>query len=485
VKTNVFIKNLLGLTLCMLLLAPAALMAQEEMPITTSSEEARELFIEGRDQAEMLKTAKSTELLKRAVELDPEFASAYLFLSFSEGGGTGFAPDPLNKAVDLSHKASEGERQMIHLIKAIRAGNERAAEIHRQALLKLHPQDERVQLWVGNSLYFQEEYRKALTHFKKAKRLNESFHLAYNILGYTYMNLGKPEKAEEYFKAYLRMLPDAANPHDSYAEFLRKQGRFDEAIEHYKKAISYNPGFLASQKGLADCYLFKGEYGLAREQYRNYSKHTSNKNNKFNSLLWEATVDLHENKPESALQVMDQYIDLADERELPYYKVYGRAYMAGILNETGQPAKAIRLYREAIRTAETEDMDENIRMNLKTLAHLWEFYALASNGDMADAEAARTQCHEMVSRQENPYHSQAYNAACGIMEIKKGDYRQARKHLSKAYEGPFTWYYTGLAWEKSGNQRKARKWYEKVAKHYSNTIELGIFRNKAMAGLRE
>ena len=484
-KTNVFITKLLGLTLCMLLLAPAALMAQDKMPITTSSEEAREVFIEGRDQLEMLNIAKSTELLKRAVELDPEFAMAYLFLSFSEGGGTGFAPEPLNKAIDFSHKVSEGERQMIHLIKAMQAGNEKAGEIHREALLKLHPQDERIQLWSGYSLYFQEENRKALPHFKKAERLNEAFHPAYNILGYTYMNLGKTKKAERHFKAYLRILPDAANPHDSYAEFLRKEGRFDEAIEHYKKAIAYSPGFLASHKGLADSYLFKGEYGLAREQYRNYCKHTSNKNSQFNSLLWDATLDLHENKPESALRVMDQYIDLAEELELPYYKIYGRAYMAGILNETGQPEKAIRLYREAIKKAETEDMDENIRMNLKTLGHLWEFYALASNGDMDDAEAARTQCHEMVCQQENPYHHQVYNAACGIMEIKKGDYRQARKHLSKAYEGAFTWYYMGLAWEKSGKDKKARDWYEKVANHYNNSIELGIFRNKAMAGLEE
>ena len=263
---------------------------------------------------------------------------------------------------------------MIHLKKAIKTGNKKAGEIHREALLKLHPQDERVQLWVGNSLYYQAEYRKALTHFKKAKRLNESFHLAYNILGYTYMNLGKPEKAEEYFKAYLRMLPDAANPHDSYAEFLRKQGRFDEAIEHYTKAIN-------------------------------------------------------------------------------------------MMKEVG--------------------LGENTNENTENLSHLLEFSALTSNGDLAKAENARQKCEKRLSKNGKPNDWQRYYRMWGILEIKKGNYRQARKYLAKSYEHPMKWYYTGLAWEKSGNQRKARKWYEKVAKHYSNTIDLGIFRKKAMAGLEE
>ncbi|MBS3772489.1 MAG: tetratricopeptide repeat protein, partial [Bacteroidales bacterium] len=365
-KRKNFIRKLLGASLCILLLAPAALNAQEKMPITTSSEEARELFIEGRDQTEMLNIAKSTELLQRAVELDPEFAIAYLFLSFSEGGAS-FAREPLDKAIKFSSKVSEGERQMIHLIKAMRAGNERAAEIHRQALLKLHPQDKRVQLWSGYSFYFQEEYRKALTHFKKAKRLNESFHLAYNILGYTYMNLEKPEKAEEYFKAYLRMLPDAANPHDSYAEFLRKQGRFDEAIEHYKKAIAYSPGFLASHKGLADSYLFKGEYGLAREQYQNYYKRLSSNYSKFNALFLEASVDLHENNLEAAMKTMDKYTDLAEEWDLSFYKIFGEIYKGYILCERGKTEDGWKHYSKAIYMMKEVGLGENTNENTENL----------------------------------------------------------------------------------------------------------------------
>ena len=77
---GILIRKMSGAVLCILLLAPAALNAQEKMPITTSSEEARELFIEGRDQAEKLNISKSIDLLDRAIELDPESDSIKTFI---------------------------------------------------------------------------------------------------------------------------------------------------------------------------------------------------------------------------------------------------------------------------------------------------------------------------------------------------------------------------------------------------------------------
>ena len=76
-----------------------------------------------------------------------------------------------------------------------------------------------------------------------------------------------------------------------------------------------------------------------------------------------------------------------------------------------------------------------------------------------------------------------YYTICGLLEIKKGDYDQALKNLSDAGNGPLNWYYTGLAWEKLGNKRKANKYYQKVAKYYNNSILLSIVRNKALAKL--
>jgi len=484
-KRKNFISKLLGATLCIMLLATAALNAQEKMPITTSSQEAREVYVEGVDIGEKGNIPQMIGKMEQAIQLDSEFAMAYLYLSLGKAGGSWFSPEPLYKAVELSNQVSEGEKHMILLARAIREGKEKDMRMHSRSLAKLHSKDERALAWAGWSHFMQNNYRKALRLFKRSAQLNDQYAPVFNMLGYTYMKMEKNEKADQALKKYMELQPGVANPRHSYANFLRTQGRFDEAIEYYKMALKYDPNFTISYRGLGDSYLFKGEYELAREHYKNYYEHASNNNMRYSSLILQATVALHENKPELALRVMDRYIKLAEELDNAYHKVYGRAYKAGILNETGQPEKALSHYRQAMKVAEKEDRNDDPRRHLITMAHLWEFYALASNGDMDKAEAVQNKCKKMITEIENLYHRKVYNASCGVMELNKGNYRQARKYLSKASEGPLTWYYTGLAWEKSGNQRKARKCYEKVANHYNNWIELAIFRNKALAGLEE
>ena len=51
------------------------------------------------------------------------------------------------------------------------------------------------------------------------------------------MRLEKYELAEEMFKEYIKLIPERANPYDSYADFLMKQKRYSEAIKNFEKEI--------------------------------------------------------------------------------------------------------------------------------------------------------------------------------------------------------------------------------------------------------
>ena len=66
------------------------------------------------------------------------------------------------------------------------------------------------------------------------------------MLGYSYRNLENITEAEKAFKKYIQLIPDDPDPYDSYAEMLSKQGRYEESIVQYKKAIEINPGFFDS-----------------------------------------------------------------------------------------------------------------------------------------------------------------------------------------------------------------------------------------------
>jgi tetratricopeptide (TPR) repeat protein len=477
--------KLAGVILMALLLMPAALQAQEKVPITTSFEEAQKLYMEGREQLEEFHFPQSIELLEKAIEKDPDFAMAHMLLAMAKGGGTQYEPKHLDKAVELSANVSDGEKNLIHLAQAFHDGDEKGLEKYSEALLNEYPEDERVLLWAGISYFTLEDYEHARKYFEKATQVNPNYHVAHNMLGYTMMAEGNMPMAEKAFKKYLELLPDNANAHDSYADFLKREGKFEESTAHYKKALEIDPKYVPSQKGLADNYVFMGDFKKAREHYRSYYKENNNTAVKFNGLLYEASVDLHEDNPDHALKVMDNYIKMAEDMNMPYYQVNGMAYKGYILTETGKPGEGLKQYRKAMDMIETADLTDKERMQMKNNSCIWEFYALLHNEDMTAADQAQDRCYNRLTNYGTSSDWKTFYRLSGIMEIQRGNYDQARDFFTDSWNDPVTWYYTGLSWQKEGDPVKARKYYQKVTQHYDNNISLGAVRNKAMAGLKE
>ena len=469
----------------MILLATVALKAQEKIPITTSSEEAREQFIKGRDLYENFKVSQSIPYFKKAVELDPSFAMAHFYLS-SEATGGEDAGKHFNKALELSGQVSKGENHQIHYYKAYREGNRPKMKEHLDALLSEYPDDERTHYWMSLFWFEQDELDKAAEYLKQAVDLNADFAPAHNQLGYCQMQLGKMDQAEASFKRYMKLLPEDAAPRDSYAEFLLNQGRFDESIKHYKEALKIDPKLHYSHKGLGDNFLFKGDYGMAREHYRQSHKVAPDNYSKFNALLLEATVYLHEDNLDEAIQVMNRYIELAKEKDLPRYHIYGLGHKGYIFTEMGKGREGLKYYRQAINMIETADLDEPVRENLRPYGQVWEFYALTGNGNMQEAETKQEDCEHLLANCKKPDLVKMYHAACGIKELKKGNYQEALTYFENSWKNhPVVYYYTGRALEKDGKKEEARKWYHKVARHYKNSLELAVTRNRALAGLKE
>src|SRR5215217_9791575 len=83
-----------------------------KIPVTTSSEEARKEFLQGRDLAERLLAQDSIQHFDKAITLDPNFALAELGRANASQTAKEFF-DHLKKAVALSGKASYGERMLI------------------------------------------------------------------------------------------------------------------------------------------------------------------------------------------------------------------------------------------------------------------------------------------------------------------------------------------------------------------------------------
>ena len=82
-----------------------------KIEITTSNEEARDLFIEGRGLAERLRPLDGRPMLEEAVEKDPTFAAAYLLLAQTAPSNEEFFTNLELATANIDH-ASAGERLM-------------------------------------------------------------------------------------------------------------------------------------------------------------------------------------------------------------------------------------------------------------------------------------------------------------------------------------------------------------------------------------
>src|SRR4051812_5811099 len=141
-----------------------------KIPITTSSEEARKEFLQGRDLNEKLLIQDSIAHFDKAIALDPNFASAELSRSAVSPTGKEFF-EHLKKAVSLSGKASNGEKLLILGTEAGVNGNTAKQKEYLDELVKTYPNDERANFALAGYYFGQQEFPQAIQYYKKATEI--------------------------------------------------------------------------------------------------------------------------------------------------------------------------------------------------------------------------------------------------------------------------------------------------------------------------
>jgi len=88
--------------------------------------------------------------------------------------------------------------------------------------------------------------------------------IGYNMLAYREFLGGDRAAGLAAAKRQVELLPNAPNPHDTYAEILQWNGNFTEAAAHYKQATTLSPRFPEAFAGLAEVASLQGQYDQAR-----------------------------------------------------------------------------------------------------------------------------------------------------------------------------------------------------------------------------
>lgn len=234
--------------------------------VTTTSMEAYNYFLRGRDDYEKWYYEQSREFLEKAIALDTMFAMAHLYLARATGAMYDFKAQrkALEKAKALSSRAPEKERLYIE---ARYAGTIEANPGKRLAILEelasKYPKEKRFHYELGDIYRVQKRFNDSQRELDVTLQLDPSFGPAINELAYLFADQEQYEKAIEAYRRYASVSPGDANPFDSMGEIYLRMGKLDQSIALYQEALRVKPDFYSSYNGLAYAYALKEEFGRA------------------------------------------------------------------------------------------------------------------------------------------------------------------------------------------------------------------------------
>ncbi len=451
-----------------------------KIAITTASEEARKEYVAGRDLQEKLRITDSIQHFDKALSLDPNFALAELNRANVSPTAKEFF-DHLKKAVSLSDKASDGERMLIEATEAGANGNPTKQKEVLEKLVAAYPNDERAHFNLGGYFFGQQDYKQAITHYKRATELDPTYSTAFNILGYAYRQDTNYADAETAFKKYIELIPNDPNPYDSYAELLLKMGRFDEAIAQYKKALTVDTNFLNSHFGIAAALTYQGKPTDALAELQKMTDKARTDGERRTALFGQMVVAADTGKLDQALaEVQKQYALGEKSNDVP--AMAGDLQLKGnVLLEMGRYPDAKLAYEQALKMTNDSTLSQEIKANTALFHHFNLARVAIGQRDLATAKKETEEFKKGAEANKNSALIKQAHELAGRIALQEKNFDQAIAELNQAnLQNPGDLYLLGEAYQGKGDAANAKDSFTKAAKFNSlPALNYAFVRSKA------
>jgi Flp pilus assembly protein TadD len=148
----------------------------------------------------------------------------------------------------------------------VELGQLEEAAAHFQKSLVLQPRAE-IYSDLGFAMARLGKPEEALANYRQALELDPKCASAHFNLAVTLVQAGKLREAESHYRAALAGRP-TAETHNGLGYVLARQGRTDEAVEEFRKAIDLDPKYTPAYNNIADALAAQGKLEEAEGYYR-------------------------------------------------------------------------------------------------------------------------------------------------------------------------------------------------------------------------
>ncbi len=270
-----------------------------DVPIeaTTPSLEALKAYSMGITTGHTKGDAAAIPFMKRALELDPNFAMAYaaLGVSYANLGQASLATDNLTKAYALRDRVSEHEKYRISSSYYSVATGELDQGIQVYELwAKSYPQDQTPPLNLGDIYNKLGQYDKAVAETQDALRLDPNVWVGYMNLSFSYFAMNRLDDAQKTIQQAQALKLDAEYLHWAIYQMAFLKGDTAEM----QRQVAWAAGKPGSEDLLlsfqSDTEAFYGRLTQARDFSRRAVDSAARNDSKETAALWQVNAALRE-----------------------------------------------------------------------------------------------------------------------------------------------------------------------------------------------
>ena len=438
--------------------------------ITTSSPEAYKYFLQAIKYFNQGESLKAIELHKKAIAVDPEFASAYrsLSISYSQIGDRSERKKYLQKAMELSDRVSDRERYRIQaeFYSYSEKTYDKAIEAFRR-MLELYPDAGYARNNLASKYNTLEQWDKAIELFQWHLQNKVAYHQPYGNISASYMAKGLYDKATEILEHYLSNVSNHVSTRTGLASAYLCQGKYDLALAEVDKTLSLYPGFFQPIRMKGDIHLCKDDLIEAEKAYQTLVKMEEPLAKNYGRRRLGALYLLQGRFAESKAQAK-QGIELAKSLDRAEWEAFFHLQLSRIHLIAGNPQQALRECKGAWESAvEAESLSSQRN------ALYWKGLAYLEVKSMAEAERTAEELKGLIDEGLNKKIMRLYHNLMGKIELQREKYPQAIECFKKAVALLSFQWDTGddhaiyleplaLAYYEAGNLDKAKEEYERI-----------------------